>query len=194
MQIPGDFSGEFARAMRQVAYEPTGKMGLQFGRRFWEEDDFIYGGHSYTDFFGNISYPSYGYQGQKGVILGYYNFGGTAIRVSDMNQAGRVEYALQNGERLHPGQYREHFETGFSVAWHRVPYSLGGWANWSSTARQEAYPILNEPDGRIYLAGEHLSYLTGWMAGAIESAWQQLEKIHQRAAQDASWLQREVRA
>jgi monoamine oxidase len=26
-----------------------------------------------------------------------------------------------------------------------------------------------------------LSYLGGWQAGAIESAWQQIEKIHTRA-------------
>ena len=32
------------------------------------------------------------------------------------------------------------------------------------------------------LAGEHLSYLGGWQAGAIESAWQQLERIHERAS------------
>ncbi|HEX5377364.1 MAG TPA: hypothetical protein VFW47_02260, partial [Phenylobacterium sp.] len=37
-----------------------------------------------------------------------------------------------------------------------------------------------EPDGRLYLAGEHLSYLTGWQAGGIESAWQQIAKLHAR--------------
>ena len=34
----------------------------------------------------------------------------------------------------------------------------------------------------LLLAGEHLSYLTGWQAGAIESAWQQIAKIHARAS------------
>ena len=58
--------------------------------------------------------------------------------------------------------------------------NLGGWAVWSDEARKEAYPKLCDPDGRIYLAGEHLTYLGGWQAGAIESAWQQIEKIHKR--------------
>src|SRR5471032_1248889 len=51
--------------------------------------------------------------------------------------------------------------------------------------RQEphtAYPVLIEGEGRVLLAGEHLSYLTGWQAGAIESAWQQIAKIHERAS------------
>ena len=60
---------------------------------------------------------------------------------------------------------------------------LGGWAEWSPTGRKEAYPVLCEPDGRLYLAGEHLSYLGGWQAGAIESAWQQIAKIHARVQQ-----------
>jgi hypothetical protein len=46
---------------------------------------------------------------------------------------------------------------------------------------QGAYPVLLEGEGRVLLAGEHLSYLTGWQAGAIESAWQQIARIHERA-------------
>lgn len=193
-QIPTDFPSRVRSAMNDVTYAATGKMGLQFGRRFWEEDDWIYGGHSITNFFGNISYPSQNFQGDKGVILGYYNFGGEAVRVSDMTPEQRVEYALENGSRLHPGQYRENFETAFSVAWHRVPYSLGGWASWSDERRDRSYPVLQEPIGRTYLAGEHLSYLTGWQSGAIESAWLQIEKIHQRAAQEAAGERRAAHA
>jgi monoamine oxidase len=177
-QIPADLSPEVQQAMTQVTYATTGKIGLQFARRFWEQDDFIYGGHSITNVFGNISYPSNGWQSQKGVVQGYYNFGTTAIEVSNMDPAERVRYALDRGKLVHGEVYEREFETAFSVAWHLIPYSLGGWASWSSDARQSAYPVLNEPDGRIVLAGEHLSYMTGWMSGAIESAWLQMEKIH----------------
>lgn len=185
-QIPADFSEEFQRAIQSVNYTPTGKIGLQFASRFWETEDHIYGGHSNTDYFGDISYPSYGWQGEKGVILGYYNFGNEAIRVSTFSPDERAEYAISNGEPLHPDHYRDQFEKHFSVAWHRVPYSLGGWASWSRDTRESAYPTLNEPEGRVYLAGEHLSYLTGWQSGAIESAWIQIEKLHERAAQQES--------
>jgi monoamine oxidase len=184
-QIPGDFSPEFARAMQQVTYASTGKMGLQFARRFWEEDDFIYGGHSITNVIGEITYPSYGWQAQKGVVQAYYNFGSEAIEVSAMSPADRVRHALEGGRKVHGDVYEQEFETAFSVAWHLIPYSLGGWASWSADARREAYPLLNEPDGRIVLAGEHLSYMTGWMSGAIESAWLQMEKIHQRVQANA---------
>jgi monoamine oxidase len=185
--IPSDFQNDMAHAITQVPYLPVGKIGLQFKRRFWEEDDWIYGGMSFTniDEIGTVAYPDYNYQSNKGVIQGYYNFGATAVKVSRLPLERRTELALRHGGKLHP-QYREEFETAFSVAWHRMPYSLGGWADYSERVRSEYYGRLLEPDGRIFLAGGHLSYLTGWMEGAIQAAWLQVEKLHQRAAQQMS--------
>ena len=88
-------------------------------------------------------------------------------------------FAAAAGQKVFP-QYAESIESSFSIAWHRVQYNLGGWAAWSDDGRATDYPILNEPDGRIYLAGEHLSYLTGWQEGGMESAWRQITKLHDR--------------
>ncbi len=180
--IPADFSQEMSTAIRNVPYEPTGKIGLQFSRRFWEEDDNIYGGVSRTNIptIGGIAYPSYDFLGKKGVLQGYYNFGTDAIVVSNMSVQARIEHALEHGSKIHP-QYRETFENGFSVAWHRVPYLLGGWPTFTERTREEFFPRLLEPDGRIYLVGEYLSYLTGWIEGTIRAAWLQLDKLHERA-------------
>ena len=180
--IDTDFSAPFKEAIAAVAYEPTGKIGIQMKRRFWEEDDAIYGGHIRTNFkgIGSISLPSNHWQGQKGTLLGYYNFMADAVEVSAMSPAQRAEFATAAGEKIFP-QYRENVEKTFSVAWHRVKYNMGGWADWSVESRKNAYPVLLEAEGRVYLAGEHMSYLTGWMAGAIESSWQQMAKLHARA-------------
>ncbi|MDY0961260.1 flavin monoamine oxidase family protein [Massilia sp. CFBP9026] len=181
--IDTDFSPGFKAALKAVPYAPVGKIGLQMGRRFWEEDDHIYGGHVLTDLKGinTISLPSSGWQQRKGVVLGYYNYALDAIEVSALSPAQRAEFALAAGEKIFPA-YRSAYENAFSVAWHRVQYSLGGWAEWNEAARRDAYPLLLEGEGRVQLAGEHLSYLTGWQAGAIESAWQQIERLHRRAS------------
>lgn len=181
--VDTDFSDAFKAAIKAVPYAPVGKIGLQMGRRFWEEDDHIYGGHVLTDIKGinTISLPSNGWQQRKGVLLGYYNYALDAIEVSALSPAARAEFALAAGEKIFPA-YRSAYESAFSVAWHRVRYSLGGWAEWNPAARASAYPILLEGEGRVLLAGEHLSYLTGWQAGAIESAWQQVETLHRRAS------------
>jgi monoamine oxidase len=182
-QIDTDFSDKFKKAVATVAYAPVGKIGLQMKRRFWEEDDHIYGGHIMTDLKGinTISVPSYGFQKKKGVLLGYYQYQTAAIEVSALSPKERAQFALAAGQKIFP-QYTESFENAFSVAWHRVQYNLGGWAEWTEKTRAAAYPTLLEGEGRILLAGEHLSYLTGWQAGAIESAWQQIAKIHERAS------------
>ena len=180
--IDNGLSAPFKTAMDQCAYAPVGKIGLQMKRRFWEEDHAIYGGHVYCDNpdINSISTPSTGWQSQKGVLLGYYNFGAGAAKVSAKSAVERAAMAVDYGQKIFPA-YRESYEKSFSVAWHRVKYNLGGWGVWSDEARATAYPVLTEPDGRIYLAGEHLSYLGGWQAGAFESAWQQVERLHARA-------------
>lgn len=180
--IPGDFSKETARAIAGISYAPTGKIGIQFKRRFWEEDDRIFGGITRTNLpITQIFYPSTGFLGQKGVLVGYYNFGTDAETFGALPPAERTARALTEGVKIHP-QYRAEYENAFSIAWERVPYTKGGWAAWDDVGRRDLYPILNRADGRIYFAGEHLSYLTGWMAGALESARLVSRAIHQRAA------------
>ena len=175
-------SPKFKQAMSGVSYALVGKIGIQMKRRFWEEDHAIYGGHVYYDDpeVNQISLPSTGWLGPKGVLLGYYNFGGAAAKISAKSLKDRMAFAVAAGQKVFP-QYTDSAESAFSIAWHRVKYNLGGWAEWSDEARKKDYPTLLEPDGRIYLAGEHLSYLTGWQEGGIESAWQQIAKLHARA-------------
>jgi monoamine oxidase len=180
--IDNGLSPPFKAAMEKCAYAPVGKIGLQMKRRFWEEDHSIYGGHVFCDNpdINSIAMPSTGWQSQKGVLLGYYNFGASAAKVSGKSISDRAAMAVDYGQKIFPA-YKESYESSFSVAWHRVKYNLGGWGVWSDEARATAYPVLTEPDGRIYLAGEHLSYIGGWQAGAFESAWQQVERLHARA-------------
>lgn len=180
--VDNGMSPSFRSAMDKVAYGSVGKLGLQMGRRFWEEPPHtIYGGHIFTDNFDifQMTLPSSDWQSQKGVVLGYYNFQSESERIGAMTPAQRARIGLDFGKKIFP-EYEAAHEKNFSVAWHRDPFALGGWSGWSDEARRTAYPVLLEPDGRIYLAGEHLSYLNGWIAGAIESAWQQSERLHAR--------------
>ena len=62
-----------------VTYSNSAKMGLQMKRRFWEEDDHIFGGHLYSNLpIGEFSYPSNDYFSKKGVLLGLYSNGQSA--------------------------------------------------------------------------------------------------------------------
>lgn len=170
-----DFSPEFKKQVASVPYAAAGKMGLQFKRRFWEEDEDIYGGASKTDMeIAQIVYPSWGYLARKGVVVGYYLQGQAGRPIGDRTPAERQALALEQGAKIHP-QYPAEFESAFSVAWHRVPWSRGSWSNSSAAARK----VLSVPEGRVYLAGDHLN-MNAWMQGAFESARQVATAIHTR--------------
>lgn len=178
--IDHNFSSDASRAIDSVVYMNTGKIGLQFKRRFWEEDEGIYGGITHTNNqLTQIFYPSYDYLSGKGVLIGYYNFNDKAVATGNLSYQQREQFALDKGSQIHP-QYRQEFETSFSVSWHKTKYNLGGWALYSAEERQSLYKSLLQPDRQVYFAGEHMTYLNAWMAGALESARSVVAALHNR--------------
>ena len=181
-QIPVNVSPPMKAAIDAVPYSSSIKTGLQFKRRFWEEDDHIFGGISYTDLpIRQISYSSAGLNaGGKGVLLGCYIWNGpNAFELTAMSPAERIAHALEYGAQIHP-QYPAEFETGVSVAWHRAPFTLGCAGEWTEQTRREHYDNLCQIDGRIVLAGEHASYIPAWQEGAILSALDAIARLHKR--------------
>jgi len=169
-------------AIDAVPYAPALKVGLQFRRRFWEQDDGIYGGISYTDLpIRLIGYPCTGYgDSGKAVLLGGYTiFGIYAYEFTSLSPAERVAKAVADGMQIHP-QYASEFENGIAVAWHRNPAVLGCSGAWTDAARKEHYENLCALDGRILLAGEHASYLPGWQEGALLSSLDAIGRLHRR--------------
>lgn len=181
-QIPLAVSAPMKAAIDAVPYVSSVKTGLQFRRRFWEEDEAIFGGISYTNLpIAQIAYPSLGLNGgRKGILLGAYTWDGPAsYEFTAMEPAERIRRAVEFGGRIHP-QYEREFETGVSVAWHRVPFTLGCAGEWTEETRREHYDALCQIDGRIVLAGEHASYLPAWQEGAILSALDAIGRLHRR--------------
>ena len=80
-----------------------------------------------------------------------------------MTPAERVAKAVEYGSQIHP-RYREEFDNGIAVAWHRVPSAMGCFGLWSEETRARHYDNLCGFDGRIVLAGEHASYLPAFGA------------------------------
>jgi monoamine oxidase len=183
-QILKGISSNLASATKDaLAYAvpvATGKIGLEYRRRFWEEDEHIYGGITNTNMdLSTIWYPSYGYLGDRGLIVGYYNFGANAVSYGDSPLAERLSRAIAQGRKIHGDAYANELRTSFSVAWQKIRYSEGGWVSWPSRTSGQ-YTRLLEPDGNVYFAGDHLSYYIAWQAGAIESARKVVMQLHDR--------------
>ena len=187
--IPADFAPDVRTAIEAAEYVPAGKIAFQAERRFWELDDGIYGGISWTARdITQVWYPSAGIHQGKGILVGAY------IWSTDLGQkfaakapALRLADALDDGERLHPG-YRRHLSNGVSVAWKNIPYSGSGWSEWSRDARAAYYGLLLRGDGPFLFAGEHVSYINGWQEGAVRSAHVALADIGRRVREGADTI------
>jgi monoamine oxidase len=180
-QLDTNFGAAMTASISCIAYEAAVKTGLQFKRRFWEEDEAIYGGISFTDLpIKQIAYPNTGFNRPgKGVLLGTFAFGEGALGLTSLTPAERVRKAVEYGAQIHP-QYHDEFENGISVAWHRVPGAMGCAAAWTPQLRAAHYRNIASLDGRVILAGDHVSELPGWQEGAILSALDAATRLHQR--------------
>ena len=181
-QLDIQVSTAMQQAVTAVPYLSSVKIGLEFKRRFWEEDEAIYGGISFTDQqITQISYPSHGYLSRgPAVLLGGYMFGAPAYDFAGMTPEERVKTALAQGSVLHK-QYRDEFRSGVGVAWSRMPWILGCCAEWSEETRRAHYKTLTTMDNRIVIAGEHASYVGCWQEGALLSSLDAVTQLHQRA-------------
>ena len=181
--IPADFSPAVRAAFDAPDYVPAGKVAFQAERRFWELDDHIYGGLSWTTRdITQIWYPSAGLQQKKGILVGAYIWSDkTGEAFAAKPPAQRIADALADGEHVHPGFGRD-LRHGVSVSWPRQKFSGSGWAEWSAAARRDHYATLLAGDGPYLFAGEHVSYVTGWQEGAVLSAHHAIATLAKRAA------------
>ena len=183
--IPADFAPavKYAIALGAGAYFPAVKVAFEASRRWWETDQQLYGGISWTGRdITQIWYPSHGFHSEKGVLVGAYIWDqAPALRFTAMTPAERRAAAISDGEALHEG-YETLVGPAASVAWAKVPYSLGAWIEWESIPgmRQAEYPVLLAGDGPFYFAGEHMSYVTAWQEGAVQSAHYTVSEIAKR--------------
>ena len=162
--------------------------------RFWEQDDFIYGGLAWTDRMNeNVLYPSDNYGAPKGVLVGAYCAGwtvqGNPDKFAALSHEERFRISRESIEALHPG--KSHLlGKGVTVAWGLTPYSetvgtLWGGGPGGIAPRPPAYAELLKPEGPIVFAGEHLSYQGTWQEGAAMSAHEALKLVSAMAKEGA---------
>jgi monoamine oxidase len=175
------FSRAKQRAIRQLHYDASAKVFLQFRRRFWEDDDGIVGGGSVTDLaVRNVYYPDHGRDTGRGVVLASYTWGEDAQRWGSLSGSERIVQALEDVTRIHP-QAADEFEVGASKMWHDDEFAGGAFALFDPGQQTLLYEAICAPEGRIHFAGEHASLAHAWIQGAIESGIRAAAEIHDHA-------------
>jgi len=174
-----NLSPEMMEAVRATPYSNSAKMGLAMKRRFWEEDDQIFGGHLYSNLpLGEFSYPSHDYFSRKGVLLGLYA-NQPVGDLLDQPVKARVEHVLMHASKVHP-QIRQEFESAYAVWWRKVKYSQGGFAPGAPATRRAQ---LGKVDNRILIGSAAAAPYSepDWQEGAVAAGWQALKSLHERA-------------
>jgi monoamine oxidase len=179
VEVVPDFSGAKRRAIRELNYDSSTKILAVAGRRFWEQDDGIFGGGTFTDLpTGTTWYPAdnAGARDPKvsaapAVLLASYTWGQAARRWAAMPHTDRSRSALLHVARVHPqlaqpGVVRR----TASWSWDSHPWSGGAFAWFLPGQHVALHRHVTSPEGRIYFAGEHASLAHTWMQGALESA------------------------
>ncbi|TDR42016.1 secreted protein [Tahibacter aquaticus] len=192
------FSAPYREAVGLVEFAKTCKIGWQATQRFWEKlrgpnatnGPQIFGGISWIDHpITQMWYPSADYFAPgPAVLTGAYNYDSpgkpVATDFGKLGLAERLELGLKGGERLH-AEFRQFVPAGkgLSIAWQEVPFIGGGWAEWdrANPKHAEAYRRLLLPEQRFIVAGDQVSYLPGWMEGAVLSAYHVVEQVMGRA-------------
>jgi len=174
--LPTNLTEPVKQAARDLPITMAGKVGWQ-ADRFWETKNQIYGGISWTtDTIDQIWYPSDGYLSHKGILTGAYMRGPPAVEFNKKPVAERLHIAREQGERLHDG-YAQAVEHGVAIGWDHMEFERMGWANESDKGFPGPASILREPHGRLMIAGDQVTFWSGWQEGAVLSAWDAVNAI-----------------
>ncbi|MER6394342.1 FAD-dependent oxidoreductase [Streptomyces sp. NPDC001523] len=127
-------------------------------------------------------YPSESWQGTGGSLTAYC-LKDNARELDAMDDDDRHRLIVQRVASLHPGVPAAAEPLAVrSVSWSQVPDIEGAWVNWPSYP-DPAFLRLQQGWDRIQFAGDWLSPLTAWMAGAFSSAGAALLNIIDSASE-----------
>ena len=186
---PG-FSPEKQRAIREVNYDSATKVLAVCNERFWEADDGIFGGGTYTDLpSGTTYYPSdnalakdRNISAGPGVMLASYTWGMAARRLAALPPNERANLVLAHLAAVHP-QLNQHDVVRQCASWNwdTHPWSGGAFAWYMPGQFSALHRHVISPEGRIFFAGEHASLAHTWMQGALESGLRAVREMLQAA-------------
>jgi len=156
-------------------WTPAIKVGWQSKNRFWETEDEIYGGISWTDdIISQIWYPSEDFTAHTGVLTGAYNRGTEAVTFAAFTQEQRIDAAVSGLGLLHPGNEKDiYVDRGMTIAWQYMPHQVGGWASDTATETPDVYEQITTFSTSLpfFCAGDTWSYWPGWQEGSVSSAY-----------------------
>jgi len=176
--VEPDLSPAKWRAIRELSYDSSTKVLAVAQRRFWETDDGIFGGGTFTDLpIVSTYYPSDNAEAKDprvsrgpGVLLASYSWGQPARRLAALRHRERAGEVLRHLARIHPQLSDTNLIAHTaSWSWDQHPCSAGAFTLFYPGQHSELHARIVAPEGLIHFAGEHASLAHSWMQGALDS-------------------------
>ncbi|NET57428.1 MAG: NAD(P)-binding protein [Symploca sp. SIO2E6] len=174
------FSHNKRKAIRELNYDASTKIFLQFSERFWETKDGMYGGHTITDLANRfIYYLTPEHEDQKGgIIISSYTWAREAQGWDALTEEERVQNSLNVLAQIHGEYIRDYFVVGTSQSWQLDTFSCGEAAMFDPGQIQELKYYISEPEGNVYFAGDLTSLKIAWIEGAVESGIRVAQEVN----------------
>lgn len=173
------FSYKKWKAIRELNYVSSVKIGLEFKSKFWEIAGF---GNIITDFPARYTYnPSHGNREEgPGVMLASYSWGHNAMLWNSLEEEGRIREALSGLYKIYGEQVYTEYLQGATYSWSQNKFSAGCFTLFTPNQASDFGDAIYLPEGRVHFAGEHTSTFHGWVEGAIESGIRSACEVHYR--------------
>jgi monoamine oxidase len=170
VEVSPAFPSKLRRAIQEMFYGPIARIFLQVNKRYWLDKGV--NGFAITEDPMEVWHPTFNQPGTRGLLVSYAR-GKYAEQLTAMKENERITNMLDHIEKLYPGA-RDHFETGASKCWSDDEWARGAWAesDWGQLMK------VIKLNGRIHLAGDHLSSQTSWMQGALESGLRVAKEVN----------------
>ncbi|HEX8845029.1 MAG TPA: FAD-dependent oxidoreductase [Pyrinomonadaceae bacterium] len=175
IEVTPPFSQMKQRAIEELPYTSAARVYLQSRREFWTGEGL--GISAYTDLPVMAIVNSTLMQAGTRGIIDSYMAGEQARRVTEMKEAERIRFTLDQIEKVYPG-IRKNFEGGASVCWDEDRWARGAYAWFKPGQMSDLLPHIARAEGRIHFAGEHASSWPGWMQGAFQSGHRAATEIN----------------
>lgn len=157
-------------ALRAVHYRSATKVFLGCSKKFWEADG-IHGGQSVTDRPSrSINYLAHNFSSGFGVLLASYVNSADSDFFLSLSHEDIINIILDDLSVIHQlpkEEIRSVCNSSVIKQWSLDPYAMSGYTRFTPYQFIECSPSLQEPEGRLYFAGEHTTVLHGWVDTAM---------------------------
>jgi monoamine oxidase len=146
------------------------KVSTQYDKRFWLSEGLS--GFTITDLPFGVGWDatdSIAGSADSAGVLTQFVTGSSAQQGATLRDEARIQWFQRQLDVVYPEGRADRSTIATTMAWANEPYTRGGYAVYAPGQMTRFWPLLREPYGPIWFAGEHTETLAGYMESAVRS-------------------------